>query len=102
MSKKLTQEEYIEKVRFIHNNSYEYSKTIYTGNKNKLIITCIEYDGKQHFESIEYFGSEESLKKKKIKDFIKDNFCLKNKINLIRIPYYDFDKIEKIIEEICQ
>jgi len=40
MSKKLTQEEYIEKVRFIHNNSYDYSKTIYTGNKNKLIITC--------------------------------------------------------------
>ena len=42
MSKKLTQDEYIDKVSFIHNNKYEYSKTTYTGNKNKLIITCKE------------------------------------------------------------
>jgi len=92
-------------IKYLNQKSFDDCKYI-----NKLSFdfylpeynTCIEYDGKQHFESIEYFGGEESLKKQKIKDFIKDNFCLKNKINLVRIPYYDFDKIEKIIEEICQ
>jgi len=28
---------------------------------------------------------------------IKDNFCKNNDIKLIRIPYYEFDNIEKIL-----
>jgi hypothetical protein len=59
--------------------------------------TCIEYDGIQHFEPIKYFGGIYSLEKQKIKDSIKDNFCKKNNIKLIRIPYYEFDNIEKIL-----
>jgi hypothetical protein len=59
--------------------------------------TCIEYDGIQHFEPIKYFGGIYSLEKQKIKDGIKDNFCKNNNIKLIRIPYYEFDNIEKIL-----
>lgn len=59
--------------------------------------TCIEYDGRQHFEPIEYFGGVYSLEKQIIKDNIKDNFCKNNDIKLIRIPYYEFDNIEKIL-----
>jgi hypothetical protein len=59
---------------------------------------CIEYDGKQHFEPIEYFGGIESLDKQKHKDFIKNEFCSKNNIRLIRIPYYEYNNIEKILE----
>jgi len=59
--------------------------------------TCIEYDGRQHFEPIEYFGGVYSLERQKIKDKIKDNFCKNNNIKLIRIPYYEFDNIEKIL-----
>lgn len=40
MSKKLTKEEFIEKARKIHGDKYNYDKVIYTGNKNKVIITC--------------------------------------------------------------
>lgn len=92
-------------IKYLNQKSFEGCKYI-----NKLSFdfylpeynTCIEYDGKQHFESIEYFGGELSLEKQKIKDSIKDSFCLNNNIKLIRIPYFEFGNIEKIIEEICQ
>ena len=38
--KKLTTEQFIEKAKSVHNNKYNYSKSIYTGRHNKLIITC--------------------------------------------------------------
>ena len=59
---------------------------------------CIEYDGKQHFEPIEYFGGEEAFNKRIIRDEIKNNYCKDNNIKLLRIPYWDFDNIEEIIK----
>jgi len=54
---------------------------------------CIEYDGIQHFEVIEYFGGENSLKENKIRDNIKNEYCKNNNIHLIRISYKE--KIEE-------
>lgn len=59
--------------------------------------TCIEFDGIQHYESIEYFGGEENFQKVKTSDQIKNQFCEDNNIRLIRIPYWDFDNIEQIL-----
>jgi hypothetical protein len=49
----------------------------------------IEYDGKQHFESIDLFGGEIEFKKRKKNDDIKNKYCKKNKIPLLRIPYFE-------------
>lgn len=59
---------------------------------NKIII---EYDGEQHFLAKEYFGGEEELKKRQQKDLFKNQWCKKNNIPLIRIPYTDYDKINE-------
>jgi very-short-patch-repair endonuclease len=59
----------------------------------------IEFDGKQHFESMNYFGGKEGLEYLKYNDKIKDNFCDENNIKLIRIPYWDINNIEKILEK---
>lgn len=48
---------------------------------------CIEYDGIQHFEAIDYFGGESELKKRQKNDSIKTNYCLANDIILLRIKY---------------
>jgi hypothetical protein len=48
---------------------------------------CIEYNGEQHYESVKYFGGDETLKYNQVKDKIKVDFCEKNKINLITIRY---------------
>ena len=58
----------------------------------------IEYDGIQHFECVEAFGGDIGFQKTKFNDEIKTNYCLDNKIRLIRIPYWKFDDIEDILE----
>lgn len=40
MPKKLTTEEWINKARIKHGDKYDYSKSVYTGSRNRIIITC--------------------------------------------------------------
>lgn len=49
--------------------------------------TCIEYDGKQHFEPQPLWGGEKSLLTSKYRDSIKTDFCKLKNIKLIRINY---------------
>ena len=58
---------------------------------------CIEFDGEQHFKMREFFGGFDGFVKTKIRDTIKNEYCKKNNIKLIRIPYWEFDDIENII-----
>ena len=59
---------------------------------------AIEYDGRQHYEIIEWFGGFDSFIEGKIRDTIKTIYCKENNIKLIRIPYWDFDNIEEILD----
>ena len=43
MGKKITNEEFIEKVKKIHNNFYDYSKTVYVKAIEKVCIICPEH-----------------------------------------------------------
>jgi very-short-patch-repair endonuclease len=58
---------------------------------------CIEYDGRQHYEPIPYFGGEEAFEKNQLRDKIKNNYCKDNNIPLIRIRY-DENVEEKVNE----
>lgn len=51
---------------------------------------CIEFDGQQHYASTK-------TENEKINDFLKNAYCLKNNVHLLRIKYTDIDSIEKII-----
>lgn len=55
----------------------------------------IEFDGEQHFQYRENKGwnNKENFEKTKYRDKYKDEWCQKNNIKLIRIPYWDIDKI---------
>jgi len=69
--------------------------------KNELVF-LIEYDGKQHFEPIDFANKGEKWAKEQFelvqtKDKIKNNYCKKNNIPLLRIPYTEFDSIEEIL-----
>ena len=68
-------------------------------NKNVLI----EYDGRQHFKpdkSKKSWNNYENFKKTKARDVIKNKYCTDNGIELIRIPYYEYNNLEKILEDI--
>lgn len=43
MSKRLTTTEFIEKATKVHNGKYDYSQTVYEGNRSKVWIICPEH-----------------------------------------------------------
>ena len=55
----------------------------------------IEYDGELHFYPIEYFGGQEKFERQQRHDKIKNEYCEKNNIPLLRIPYYKYNNIEE-------
>lgn len=59
---------------------------------------CIEYDGKQHFHLNSYSFTLLDLMNRKYLDNKKTKYCKDNNIKLIRISYWDFDNIEKILK----
>lgn len=59
--------------------------------------TIIEFDGRQHFGETKYFSY--SYEKTKDHDEIKNEYCNKNNIKLIRIPFWDYNKIESILQQ---
>lgn len=50
--------------------------------------TAIEYDGEQHYRSVDYFGGQEAFEKTIKHDKIKNEYCKNNGISLLRIPYF--------------
>lgn len=60
--------------------------------------TIIEFDGLQHVKPILKFGGDNYFNYIKLCDKIKTEYCIKNGIKLIRIPYTEFKNIEKIIK----
>ena len=48
---------------------------------------CIEYDGRQHYEVVDYFGGKTAYTKLKKRDRMKSKWCLENDTTLIRIKY---------------
>lgn len=58
----------------------------------------IEYDGIQHYKIVKHFGGFDGFINTKIRDTIKNEYCKRNNIKLIRIPYWEFDNIEDILK----
>lgn len=64
----------------------------------------IEYDGKGHFEPIDWAGKGkewalEHLKLAQHRDSVKNNYCKNNNINLLRIPYTQKDNFKQLVNE---
>lgn len=62
---------------------------------------CIEFDGLQHYKVIPRTNTDYDLtvlEQVKLHDQLKDKFCNEHNINLIRIPYWEFDNIEDIVK----
>lgn len=67
--------------------------------KYKGIHFLLEFDGGQHFRSIKWFGGDDGYQKRKNNDTMKNAYCIKNNIYLLRISYKEINKIKDIIDE---
>lgn len=48
---------------------------------------CIEYNGMQHYEPVEYFGGKKAFESQKLRDQIKKDYCRDKGIDLLIIRY---------------
>lgn len=77
-------------IRFISQYAFNDCKNIYPLPFDFYLPeynACIEYDGIQHFQSIDYFGGDIAFAKQLKNDDIKNNYCLSHNIPLLRIRY---------------
>lgn len=101
--KKILQQENILFVQqfpvLINGAKYYFDFGIY--NDNGQLDYLIEYDGEHHYKSSERgWHTTQHLKVTQYRDQLKNHWCKTNNIKLIRIPYWDYDKIDiKYIKE---
>lgn len=65
----------------------------YLKEKNLLI----EFDGEQHYSPVKHFGGMHAFRLLVKRDKLKTEYAKKEKINLLRIKYLDFEEIENIL-----
>ena len=70
---------------------------IFNKNDKNNVDIIIEFDGIQHYEPKDFFGGIDGYNELVMKDEIKNDYCRKNKIPLIRIPYWDLFNISSIL-----
>lgn len=96
----------LNKLNYIEQKNFEglkYKSNLYFDFYLPEYNLCIEFDGLQHTKAYSFFGGEEALKERKLRDVIKNNYCKENNINLLRIShqinYKIRDRVYNIIEE---
>jgi len=63
--------------------------------------TLIEFDGRQHYQTLKYREDKYSnLLYQQKHDKIKNDYCVDSNIMLIRIPYWEINNVEKILDDI--
>ena len=60
--------------------------------------TIIEYDGRQHYFPVDFFGGEFSFEKQQVNDKIKAEYAIKNNYKLLRITYSEYKNISEILK----
>lgn len=59
----------------------------------------IEFDGKIHFEGVEYLGGQNSFEHRFKSDSIKNEYCKNNQKYLFRIAYTDIKQINELMDK---
>lgn len=92
MSKPINIEEFIKRSKSSHGDKYDYSKVIYKSQYEPVIIGCPIHGD---FES--RFGGEKEYLLQVNRDKLKNDYCDKNKIRLLRISYKDYKNLNSIL-----
>lgn len=104
-----------EITNILNKNQIEYiSQYCFSDCKDKICLPfdfyipnfnlAIEYDGIGHYQKVNWNGctdesAEKSFINTQLHDSIKTQYCNFNNIELLRIPYWDYDNIENILNK---
>src|SRR5581483_3965100 len=71
---------------------FKYRRVTFFG-KQKIIQYVIEFDGLQHQKPVKFFGGTDKFKDIQRRDKMKDLYCKKEGIHLLRVSTLDHDKL---------
>lgn len=83
-------------LRGIGNGLLKFDIPVFWNEEKTKLRMLIEYDGIFHYEK-QY--DDDSFETLQIHDKLKNDYCQKNNIELLRIPYWDFDNIKQILDQ---
>lgn len=90
---------FIEQHRIANDNLLSVNKVFVVDFFLPYHNAIIEYNGKQHYTPIDYFGGKENFELQQSRDESLRFYCQEHEIKLIEIPYTDFNNIEKILDK---
>ena len=85
-----------DNLRGIGGGLLRYDIPVFWDEEKTKLRMLIEYDGEFHFKK---FYEDDGFETLQIHDKMKDEYCKNNNIPLLRIPYWDYDKIEEIVRK---
>lgn len=53
----------------------------------------VEFNGIQHYQPVKRFGGAKGLYRQQYNDNLKKQYCIKNHLKLVTIPYFDENKL---------
>lgn len=102
----------LDSIDIKYHQQYSFDECVNPITKTKLkfdfflpdYYICIEYDGKQHTQAKGSWAEKESLELIQYRDSIKNSFCEDNHIPLLRIPYTDYEILNKeyLLDFLCK
>ena len=66
------------------------------------LLGCVEVDGLQHFESVDFGGGPTDLENQRLRDKIKNDYCRFANMHLLRISYSEHTRIAKHLTDFVQ
>lgn len=90
---------FLEQYKIPNNSVFCKNKNIYIDFFIPSISLAIEFNGKQHYAPIKYYGGEKAYNEQKERDYSLKKYCKEHKIKLIEIPYTEYKNIEEILKK---
>lgn len=83
---------------------YEFPDLVSSNGKHLRFDFCVfdddnnidfllEFNGQQHYRPVPKFGGSRGLYRQQYNDNLKRQYCIKNNLRLVTIPYYDENKL---------
>lgn len=96
MTKMMSTKEFIARAQKVHGRKFRYTKVVYTGPHNKVIITCPKHGDfeQQACSHLQGNGCKECKREKHIKDITYDTNIFIKKARAIHGKRYDYSKVD--------
>lgn len=90
---------YIQQYKILNENLFCRQKKMFVDFYLPQQNVFIEFNGAQHYVSVDYFGGDKTFERQKERDMALRQYCKEHKIKLVEIPYTEYNNIDNILNK---